>query len=172
MNPETASQLSREMANGIASIYTAATHPVGKARLDEFRSAAFYQAYEFIPDGATAIVLNIDGLPTLVAVEEDRFYRLVFEPFELTDSETPGTICEMIRIRPELASVGVATRYHQTTPGTLTRSAGWAFRLDDKNHLSFESQHNPEGRETAEEKFARVLVAALGWGSPGEISPP
>ena len=172
MDQDTASRLSQQMANGIASIYQAAAHPIGKSRLDEFKSAVFYQAYEFIPDGATAIVLTIDELPTLVAVEEDRFYRLVFEPFELTDSEFPGTICEMIRIRPEVASVGVATRYHQITAGTLTRSAGWAFRLDDKNHLSFESQHSPEGRESAEERFARVLLAAVGWGSPGEISPP
>jgi hypothetical protein len=172
MDQDTTVRLSQQMANGIASLYQAAAHPVGKARLDEFKSAAFYQAYEFIPDGATAIVLTIEGLPTLVAVEEDRFYRLVFAPFDLTDIEVPGTLCEMVRIRPEVASVGVGTRYHQTTPGTLTRTTGWAFRLDDKNHLSFESQHSPEGQETAEERFARVLLAAVDWGSPGKMSPP
>jgi hypothetical protein len=172
MDQDTTVRLSQQMANGIASLYQAAAHPIGKARLDEFKSAAFYQAYEFIPDGATAIVLTIEGLPTLVAVEEDRFYKLVFTPFELTDSEAPSTVCEMVRIRPEVASVGVGTTYYQASSSVLTRNTGWAFRLDDKNHLSFESQHSPEGQETAEEKFARLLLAAVGWGSPGKMSPP
>jgi hypothetical protein len=164
--------MSQQMANGIASLYQTAALPVGRARLDEFKSAAFYQAYEFIPDGATAIALTVDNLPTLVAVEEDRFYKLAFTPFELTDSEVPSTVCEMVRIRPEVASVGVGTTYYQASPSLLTRTTGWAFRLDDKNHISFESQHSPEGQETTEERFARVLLAAVGWGSPGEMSPP
>jgi hypothetical protein len=161
------------MANGIAALYQAEQHPIGRDRLAEFRSAAFYQAYEFIPDDALAIVLTIDELPMLVAVQQNRFYKLSFAPFDLSDSsQFPATVCEMLRIMPDAATLAVGTRYHVTASGTLARVTNWAFRLDDKNGLAFESKHSPESRETVEEEFAGALLAAMGWELPGPISPP
>lgn len=140
MDQEAASRCSQQIANGIAALYRAEQHPIGRDRLAEFRSAAFYQAYEFIPDDALAIVLTIGEMPMLVAVQQNRFYKISFAPFDLSDSsQFPATVCEMLRIRPEVATLAVGARYHVTAGGTLERVTNWAFRLDDKNGLSFEA---------------------------------
>jgi hypothetical protein len=170
MDQDSASRLSQEMANGIASLYRAGTHPIGQNRLNEFRSAAFYQAYEFIPDSATALVLTIDDAPHMVAVDGDRFYKLAFAPFDWTDNDIPA-ICNMQRIRPELAKLTVETLYHQAIAGVLTRTASWSFNLDGSSGISFQTQHTAEASQSDEERFARALMAAVDWEGPGEISP-
>lgn len=165
-------RLGQEMANGIAALYHDEGHPIGQDRLDKFKAAAIYHAYEFIPDEADAIVLTVGGLPLLVAAQGDRFYKLGFAPFELEDDGTPETICEMVRIRPELASLTVQAVYEQTVANVLTRTSEWAFSIDGNNFLSFVSERST-GREPGEaERFARSLAEAMGWGIDGEISPP
>jgi hypothetical protein len=168
----TAIRLGQEMANGIATLFRREQHPIGDDRLDRFKNAAIYHAYEFIPDEADAIVLSVDDLPLLVATQGDRFYKLGFASFEWEDAGTPETICEMVRIRPELASLTVQAVYEQTVANVLTRTSEWTFSVDGKNFLSFVSERST-GREPSEaERFARALAEAMGWGVAGEISPP
>jgi hypothetical protein len=173
MDQETAARCSQEMANGIASIYRTAQVPVGKDLLDRFKSAAFYQAYEFIPDGATAIVLSAEEGPLLVAVESDRFYKLSFAEFDPTEVTIPATVCEMQRIRPEVATLSVQTLYQQIAAGVMARTTTWAFSLDGgASALAFQSEQIAQRESSETERFARALTEALDWPGPGQISPP
>jgi hypothetical protein len=173
MDQETAARLSREMAQVIAGLYRDEQVPVGQDLLDRFKSAAFYQAYEFIPDGAPAIVLSAEEGPLLVAVEGDRFYKLSFADFVMTEVTIPATVCEMQRIRPEVATLSVQTLYQQIAAGVMARITTWAFSLDGgASALAFKSEQVYQREQSEQERFARALTAALDWPGPGEISPP
>lgn len=173
MDQETAARCSQEMANAIAGLYRDEQVPVGQDVLDRFKSAAFYQAYEFIPDGAPAIVLGAEEGPLLVAVQDDRFYKLSFAGFVMTEVTIPETVCEMQRIRPEVATLSVQTLYQQIAAGVMARTTTWAFSLDGGGSaLAFQSEQIAQREPSEPERFARALTEALDWPGPGEISPP
>ena|GEM_PF-4026221 len=161
------------MAEGIESLYRAEQIPVGQDQLDRFRDAAFYQAYEFIPDGAPALVLVVEPGPLLMAVEGDRFYKMSFAEFDMTDVGIPATVCEMQRIRPEVATLSVQTLYRQIAAGVTARITTWAFSLDGgASALAFKSEQVANREQSEQERFARALTAALDWLGPGQMSPP
>lgn len=174
MEQETAIRLGQEMANGIATLFRREHHPIGDDRLGRFKSAAIYHAYEFIPDEANAITLTVEDSPLIVAVQRDCFYKLGFASFEWADDGIPQTICSMMRIRSDMASLTVQAEYEQTVAGVLTRTSEWAFRVDgtDGNFISFVTQHSTSQPPGETERFARALAEAMGWGVTGEISPP
>lgn len=172
MDQDTALRLGQEMANGIKALFDREHHPIDQARLDRFRSAAIYHAYEFIPNEADAIVLTVNESPLLLAVDGGRLYKLGFASFDWDDDGIPETICEMVRIRPESARVTVQAVYQHTVAGVLTRTSEWAFRVDDENLLSFVSERSTGQQPDGAERFAHSLAEAMGWGVPGEVSPP
>jgi hypothetical protein len=174
MEQEAAIRFGQEMANGIATLFRREHHPIGDDRLNRFKSAAINHAYEFIPDEADAITLTVEDSPLIVAVQGDRFYKLGFASFEWADDGTPETICSMVRIRTELASLTVQAVYEQTVAGVLTRTSEWAFRVDGtaENFISFVTQHSTGQPASETERFARALAKAMDWGVAGEISPP
>lgn len=101
------------------------------SRMEEFHNAAFSQAFEFIPNGAVAIVITTteeEGLPMLVAVHGQQLYKLVFGEFDLRGDESPPTLCEMLNLTPENCTVVIETLYAAAAPpGRATRIADWNF---------------------------------------------
>ncbi len=156
-----------EMASAIASVCENAGYVLDDNRREQFHGAAFWHAFEFIPDTALATVLSMtedDGLPLLVAIDGQRFYKLGFSEFEWRGDDIPTTICEMTQIDPASGYVRIESLYDPTSaPKALNRTTSWTFGIDGRLTLTFNTQVSPHGGVDPQETFAHALAGALGW---------
>jgi hypothetical protein len=85
----------------------------------------------------------------------------------------PATVCEMQRIRPDVATLSVQTLYQQIAAGVMARTTTWAFSLDGgASAIAFKSEQVAGRGQSEQERFARALTAALDWPGPGRMPLP
>jgi hypothetical protein len=156
-----------EMASAIAVVYQNAGYSLDDNRREQFHGAAFWHAFEFIPDTALTTVVSItedDGLPILVAIDGQKFYKLAFAEFEWRSDDVPITICEMTQIDPANGYVRAVSQYDPTSaPKALNRTTSWTFGIDGRFTLAFNTGVSPRRGVDPAETFARALARALGW---------
>lgn len=165
-----AAKRAREMASAVASVYQAEGYTPDSGRMEQFHSAAFSQAYEFIPDSALSTVISLteaESLPLLVAIDGQQFYKLFFGEFEFESSDMPITVCEMTKVKPEVGYVKAEVQYERTPPAPPSRLTGWTFGIDDRFNLTFTTRFDSEDEADDAEKFARALATAMGWADFG-----
>jgi hypothetical protein len=172
VNQSEAADLSKRMADTVATYCTnVGLMPVAQ-RLQAFQAAAFEQIFEFLPGGAVAAVVPVpeaDGAPMLVAVADGQFFKLNFIDIDMDSGGVPVTRCEKLPVGPNRGIVAAEVQYSATPTGQPARHTTWTFEFTDKIGLAVASVSNPErSDQEPNERFAQALASAMGW---PELSP-
>lgn len=137
---------------------------------DRIHDAAFYLAFELIPDEALAGRAEMSGHsePVIAALDRQQLYVLSVGP--LNDGDPATGSVRLIYVAPDTGKVELEAQYmsaNQRSRERPPRIATWRFTFGDVA-LAFKTDREIDGEITGEWKLAVKLAEALGW----KIQPP
>ncbi len=130
------------------------------------QNAIFYLAFEFIPDGAIAdqVVLDGDKAPTVLAIDGAQLYILSAKPKK--GDEIIPAVCRTISLTPNTDSVTVEVKHWVTGDLDPPREVIWQFDFADDVSVTLKTTRSAEGAVSGPEGLAQAIARAIGWVLP------